>query len=317
MAESPLTIPRGTRATLDVATAPASFTPPAPLSAPVPAAALAPAPAPATGAHSRPVIDIRHIHRIFESEAGLAHILHDVSLTVNPGEFVAITGPSGSGKSTLMNILGCLDTPTSGTYLLEGLNVAELTDDELAEVRALRIGFVFQSFNLLPRMSVLDNVTLPLAYTDVPRREREMRAVHALRSVGLPVDHYDHRTNELSGGQMQRVAIARALVNDPAIILADEPTGNLDSVTGRQVMDTFHALKRAGKTIVLITHDASVAAEADRAIQIRDGRVYEGAYVPATAVTSADRAATAVIATTAASVPGETHSSTTNPGGVL
>ena len=317
MTESPLTIPRGTRATLDAATAPASFTPPAPLSAPVPAAALAPASAPATGAHSRPVIDIRHIHRIFESEAGLAHILHDVSLTVNPGEFVAITGPSGSGKSTLMNILGCLDTPTSGTYLLEGLNVAELTDDELAEVRALRIGFVFQSFNLLPRMSVLDNVTLPLAYTDVPRREREMRAVHALRSVGLPVDHYDHRTNELSGGQMQRVAIARALVNDPAIILADEPTGNLDSVTGRQVMDTFHALKRAGKTIVLITHDASVAAEADRAIQIRDGRVYEGAYVPATAVTSANRAATAVIATTAASVPGETHSSTTNPGGAL
>ncbi len=280
----------------------------------------------------RPVIDIRHIHRIFESEAGLAHILHDVSLTVSRGEFVAITGPSGSGKSTLMNILGCLDTPTSGTYLLEGLNVAELTDDELAEVRALRIGFVFQSFNLLPRMSVLDNVTLPLAYTDVPRREREVRAVHALRSVGLPgfvfqsfnllprmsvldnvtlplaytdvprrerevravhalrsvglpVDHYDHRTNELSGGQMQRVAIARALVNDPAIILADEPTGNLDSVTGRQVMDTFHALKRAGKTIVLITHDAGVAAEADRALQIRDGRVYEGAYAPAAATT--------------------------------
>lgn len=229
---------------------------------------------------ARPVIDIRHIHRIFESDAGLAHILHDVSLTVHPGEFVAITGPSGSGKSTLMNILGCLDTPTSGTYLLEGLNVANLTDDELAEVRALRIGFVFQSFNLLPRMTVLDNVMLPLAYTDVPRREREMRAVHALRSVGLPVDHYDHRTNELSGGQMQRVAIARALVNDPAIILADEPTGNLDSTTGRQVMDTFHALKRTGKTIVLITHDTGVAAEADRAVQIRDGRIYQGAYTP-------------------------------------
>ena len=230
--------------------------------------------------HARPVIDIRHIHRIFESDAGLAHILHDVSLSVYPGEFVAITGPSGSGKSTLMNILGCLDTPTSGRYLLEGLNVAELNDDELAEVRALRIGFVFQSFNLLPRMTVLDNVTLPLAYTDVPRREREKRAVHALRSVGLPVDHYDHRTNELSGGQMQRVAIARALVNDPAIILADEPTGNLDSTTGRQVLDTFHALKRAGKTIVLITHDPGVAAEADRAVQIRDGRIYQGAYVP-------------------------------------
>ena len=228
----------------------------------------------------RPVIDIRHIHRIFESDAGLAHILHDISLSVMPGEFVAITGPSGSGKSTLMNILGCLDTPTSGRYLLEGLNVAELTDDELAEVRALRIGFVFQSFNLLPRMTVLDNVMLPLSYTDVPRREREMRAVHALRAVGLPVDHYDHRTNELSGGQMQRVAIARALVNDPAIILADEPTGNLDSTTGRQVMDAFHALKRTGKTIVLITHDAGIAAEADRAVQIRDGRIFKGAYIP-------------------------------------
>ena len=191
MAESPLTIPRGAPATPDAAAASASLT------STVPVAPLASTATPATGAHSRPVIDIRHIHRIFESEAGLAHILHDVSLTVNPGEFVAITGPSGSGKSTLMNILGCLDTPTSGAYLLEGLNVAELTDDELAEVRALRIGFVFQSFNLLPRMSVLDNVMLPLAYTDVPRREREMRAVHALRSVGLPVDHYDHRTNEL------------------------------------------------------------------------------------------------------------------------
>ena len=228
-----------------------------------------------------PVIEIRHIHRIFESDAGLAHILHDISLTVRAGEFVAITGPSGSGKSTLMNILGCLDTPTSGTYLLEGLNVAQLTADELAEVRAARIGFVFQSFNLLPRMSVLDNVTLPLAYTEVPRRAREQRAVHALRSVGLPIDHWDHSINELSGGQMQRVAIARALVNDPAIILADEPTGNLDSVTGRQVLDTFHALKRAGKTIVLITHDLGVAAEADRAVQIRDGRIYDGAYAPA------------------------------------
>lgn len=224
----------------------------------------------------RPVIDIRHIHRIFESEAGLAHILHDISFTVQRGEFVAIVGPSGSGKSTLMNILGCLDSPTSGTYLLEGLDVAQLTDDELAEVRALRIGFVFQSFNLLPRMSVLDNVMLPLSYTDVPRREREMRAVHALRSVSLPLDHYDHRTNELSGGQMQRVAIARALVNDPAIILADEPTGNLDSATGRQVLETFHRLKAQGKTIVLITHDPGIAAEADRVVTIRDGRLHEG-----------------------------------------
>ena len=227
----------------------------------------------------RPVIDIRHIHRIFESEAGLSHVLHDVSLTVQPGEFLAITGPSGSGKSTLMNILGCLDTPTSGTYLLEGLDVARLTDDELTEVRATRIGFVFQSFNLLPRMSVLDNVMLPLAYTGAPRAERERMAVHALRSVALPIDHYDHRTNELSGGQMQRVAIARALVCDPAIILADEPTGNLDSATGHMVMDTFHALKRAGKTIVLITHDPGVAEQADRAVTIRDGRISDGALV--------------------------------------
>ena len=228
----------------------------------------------------QPVIDIRSIHRIFESEAGLAHILHGVSLKVMPGEFVAITGPSGSGKSTLMNILGCLDKPTAGDYFLEGLNVAELEDDELTEVRALRIGFVFQSFNLLPRMSVIDNVMLPLIYTGVPRSEREMRAVHALQAVTLPVDHWDHKITELSGGQMQRVAIARALVNDPAIILADEPTGNLDSTTGAMVMETFHRLKDEGKTIVLITHDPGVAAEADRAVTIRDGRIYEGAYIP-------------------------------------
>lgn len=223
---------------------------------------------------ARPVIDIRGIHRIFESDAGFAHVLHNITFSVQQGEFVAITGPSGSGKSTLMNILGCLDTPTSGTYLLEGLNVAELDDDELAEVRATRIGFVFQSFNLLPRMSVLDNVMLPLAYTQAPRFQREMMAVHALQAVSLPVDHYDHRTNELSGGQMQRVAIARALVNDPAIILADEPTGNLDSNTGRMVLETFHRLKDTGKTIVLITHDSHVAAEADRIVSIRDGRLY-------------------------------------------
>lgn len=157
----------------------------------------------------RPVIDIRNVHRIFESEAGCAHILHNVSLAVNPGEFVAITGPSGSGKSTLMNILGCLDKPTAGDYFLQGLNVAELDDDELTEVRALSIGFVFQSFNLLPRLTVIENVMLPLSYTNVPRSQREMRAVHALQAVTLPVDHWDHRISELSGGQMQRVAIAR------------------------------------------------------------------------------------------------------------
>ena len=206
----------------------------------------------------RPVIDIRNVHRIFESEAGCAHILHNVSLAVNPGEFVAITGPSGSGKSTLMNILGCLDKPTAGDYYLQGVNVAELDDDELTEVRALSIGFVFQSFNLLPRLSVIENVMLPLAYTNVPRSQRELRAVHALQAVTLPVDHWDHRISELSGGQMQRVAIARALVNDPPIILADE----------------------RGRTIVLITHDPGIAAEADRAVTIRDGRIHDGAYIP-------------------------------------
>ena len=228
----------------------------------------------------RPVIDIRNVHRIFESEAGCAHILHNVRLAVDPGEFVAITGPSGSGKSTLMNILGCLDKPTAGDYYLQGVNVAELDDDELTEVRALSIGFVFQSFNLLPRLSVIENVMLPLAYTNVPRSQREMRAVHALQAVTLPVDHWDQRISELSGGQMQRVAIARALVNDPPIILADEPTGNLDSATGALVMETFHKLQKRGKTIVLITHDPGIAAEADRAVTIRDGRIHDGAYIP-------------------------------------
>ena len=221
----------------------------------------------------RPVIDIRNVHRIFESEAGCAHILHNVSLAVNTGEFVAITGPSGSGKSTLMN------KPTAGDYYLQGLNVAELDDDELTEVRALSIGFVFQSFNLLPRLSVIENVMLPLSYTNVPRAQREMRAVHALQAVTLPVDHWDHRISELSGGQMQRVAVARALVNDPPIILADEPTGNLDSATGALVMETFHKLQERGKTIVLITHDPGIAAEADRAVTIRDGRIHDDAYI--------------------------------------
>lgn len=230
----------------------------------------------------RPVIDIRNVHRIFESEAGCAHILHNVSLAVNPGEFVAITGPSGSGKSTLMNILGCLDKPTAGDYYLQGVNVAELDDDELTEVRALSIGFVFQSFNLLPRLSVIENVMLPLAYTNVPRSQREMRAVHALQAVTLPVDHWDHRISELSGGQMQRVAIARALVNDPPIILADEPTGALDSHTGREVLGMLQELHKQGHTVVLITHDNSIAVQAERIIRLEDGAVvYDGdAHAP-------------------------------------
>ena len=227
------------------------------------------------------VIETIGIHRVFESEAGAAHVLKDVSFRVEQGEFVAIMGPSGSGKSTLMNILGCLDTPTLGTYLLEGLDVSQLRDDELAEMRALRIGFVFQSFNLLPRATVLRNVMLPLQYAGCPRRERERRAVAALQAVSLPVDRYDHKSNELSGGQMQRVAIARALVNDPALILADEPTGNLDTATGDAVLETFLDLRSAGKTIVLITHEPDVAAHADRVVHIRDGRLYEGPHLGA------------------------------------
>ncbi len=226
-----------------------------------------------------PVIEINNVHRIFENGPVLSHVLRGVSLTVEKGEFVAIMGPSGSGKSTLMNILGLLDTPTTGTYRLEGVDVSTLSDDDLSFVRGQRIGFVFQSFNLLPRAAVLRNVMLPLVYGDVPRREREPRAVAALTAVDLPVDHFDHQVNELSGGQMQRVAIARALVCDPAIILADEPTGNLDSATGEMVMQTFERLRDRGKTIVLITHDPNVAARADRALHILDGRLAEGAFV--------------------------------------
>ena len=220
-----------------------------------------------------PVIELRGVHRIFETAAGLNHVLRGVSLTVERGEFLAIMGPSGSGKSTLMNILGCLDTPTTGTYHLEGLDVARLSDDELSFVRARRIGFVFQSFNLLPTYTVLRNVMLPLVFAGVPYGEREERAVRALHEVSLPVDHYDNRTNQLSGGQMQRVAIARAVVADPAIILADEPTGNLDSATGEMVMQTFARLRDKGKTIVLITHDPHVAARADRTLHMLDGRL--------------------------------------------
>ena len=189
------------------------------------------------------------------------------------GEFLCVMGPSGSGKSTLMNILGCLDRPTSGTYLLEGLNISELNDDELAMVRATRLGFVFQSFNLLPRATVMRNVQLPLIYTNRSNNERLERAVRALNAVGLPPDFYDHRSNELSGGQMQRVAIARALVNDPALILADEPTGNLDSATSEMVLQTFARLRNEGKTIVLITHDPEVSDWADRTVHIRDGKL--------------------------------------------
>ena len=221
-----------------------------------------------------PAIDIQRAWRIYETAAGYTPALRGVSLTVARGEFLAIMGPSGSGKSTLMNILGCLDRPTAGSYRLEGIDVTELSEDDLAHVRASRLGFVFQSFNLLPRATVLRNVMLPLVYSDLPPRDRELAAWRALRSVGLPEEHYLHRSNELSGGQMQRVAIARALVNDPAIIFADEPTGNLDTATGEMVMRTFRRMQARGKTIVLITHDPEVSAWADRTVHIRDGKLF-------------------------------------------
>ncbi|MBI2623246.1 MAG: ABC transporter ATP-binding protein [Candidatus Liptonbacteria bacterium] len=210
-------------------------------------------------------------------------VLKGISFTIKEGEFVAIMGPSGSGKSTLMHILGCLDTPTSGTYVLAGHDVSELSDDELAEVRKNKIGFVFQSFNLLPRASVLRNVALPLSYAGVPREKREAQAVRALAAAGLLEDRWHHLSNQLSGGQMQRVAIARALVNSPAIILADEPTGNLDTKTGEIVLGTFQELNRAHRhTIVLITHERYVAEHADRIIHIQDGAILKDAKNPRT-----------------------------------
>ena len=211
--------------------------------------------------------------------AAKIRVLSDVSADFESGKMYAITGPSGAGKSTLVRCINLLERPTSGTVRIDGRDMTQLSRRDLLKARQ-DIGMIFQSFNLLPRLSVIENVMLPLAYTNVPRSQREMRAVHALQAVTLPVDHWDHRISELSGGQMQRVAIARALVNDPPIILADEPTGNLDSATGALVMETFHRLQERGKTIVLITHDPGIAAEADRAVTIRDGRIHDGAYIP-------------------------------------
>ena len=200
------------------------------------------------------------------------HALRGVTLEISRGAYVAIMGPSGSGKSTLMNLIGCLDTPTSGSYLLNEKSVGTMNDDELARIRNEEIGFVFQSFNLLPRATALHNVELPLVYAGVPREERRQRAKEALTMVELE-DRMDHRPNELSGGQRQRVAVARALVNSPSILLADEPTGNLDSKTGVEIIALFKRLHRRGNTIVLITHEADVAAHAERVIHIRDGYV--------------------------------------------
>ncbi|MCL5017059.1 MAG: ABC transporter ATP-binding protein [Patescibacteria group bacterium] len=221
------------------------------------------------------MIECKNIVKIYKG-ADETIALNDVSFSINDGEFVAIMGPSGSGKSTLMHILGALDTPTSGKYLLDGKDVSKFSDDELADIRKNKIGFVFQSFNLLPRTTVLRNVTLPLIYAEISPVERESRARAALKDAGLDETHFTHLSNQLSGGQMQRVAIARALVNDPTLILADEPTGNLDTKTGDIVLETFQALNRnLHRTIVLITHEPYVAEHADRIIHIRDGVIVE------------------------------------------
>jgi len=200
------------------------------------------------------------------------HALKSITIDILKNEYVALMGPSGSGKSTLMNLLGCLDTPTSGTYMLNGINVSQMTDGELATVRNREIGFVFQTFNLLPRLTSLDNVALPLVYSGMSKSQREERASHVLDIVGLG-DRMTHKPNELSGGQRQRVAIARALVNDPAIILADEPTGNLDTKTSIEIMEIFESIQDNGNTVILVTHEPDIAEHAHRIIRLRDGLV--------------------------------------------
>ena len=220
------------------------------------------------------MIEIKNISKIYKNGDEETSALKNISFTIKEGEFVAIMGPSGSGKSTLMHILGCLDTPNSGSYVLDGHDVSKISDDNLAKIRMDKIGFVFQAYNFLRRTTVLRNVMLPLVYAGVPREEREHRAGVALASIGFPEDRWYHHSNQISGGQMQRVAIARALVNNPSIILADEPTGNLDTKTGEIVLGTFQKLNReAGRTVILITHEHDVAKHAARIIHIRDGNI--------------------------------------------
>lgn len=219
-----------------------------------------------------PLIHIRSVTKVYDLGATQVHALRGVDLDIFPNDYVAIMGPSGSGKSTLMNMLGCLDTPTAGTYLFKGHDVAAMSDDELAQIRNKEIGFVFQSFNLLPRSDALQNVELPLVYAGVPRAQRKEMARVACERVGL-AERTHHKPNEMSGGQRQRVAIARALVNKPAILLADEPTGNLDSKTGEEIMGLFEELYAGGNTIILVTHEEDIARHARRLVRLRDGKV--------------------------------------------
>lgn len=221
------------------------------------------------------ILNLQNIYKDYQQEKLVVPVLKDVSLTVEEGEYVAIMGPSGSGKTTLMNIIGCIDRPTSGTYELAGENVLKLKDRELSDLRLKSIGFVFQSFQLMPRESAVENVALPLSYAGVRKKERRGRATKALERVGLG-DRVNFRPTQLSGGQKQRVAIARAMVNHPKILLADEPTGALDSKSGEQIMELFDSLNEEGVTIVMITHDPKIAAKAKRIVRIIDGEIYEG-----------------------------------------